>query len=76
MLKIKLFRTGKRKQPKFRIVVAEARSKSDGKYIANLGHYDPLENQESVKLDKEKYNYWLAKGAQPTRSVRLLVEKL
>ncbi len=75
MLKIKLFRTGKKNQAHFRIVVAEAKSKRDGKYVDLLGHYHPLNKNNKVKVDQKKYQNWLQKGAQPTQTVKRLVEK-
>ncbi|OGY18070.1 MAG: 30S ribosomal protein S16 [Candidatus Chisholmbacteria bacterium RIFCSPHIGHO2_12_FULL_49_9] len=75
MLKIKLFPTGKRNQRKYRIVVAVDRSKSNGKYFENLGIYDPLTEPATVRINKERYNAWLKKGAQPTQTVRLLEKK-
>ena len=76
MLKIKLFRTGKKKQPRYRIVVVEARSKRDGKYIELLGTYNPLTQPSEIKLDLEKYQSWVKKGAQPTNTVRSLYQKV
>jgi small subunit ribosomal protein S16 len=76
MLKIKLTRTGKRKQPSYRIVVVEARSKRDGKYLESLGYYNPLTKKKNrIFVDKKKYQSWIRKGAQPTVKVRKLVEK-
>lgn len=75
MLKIKLSRTGKKNQPSFRIVVAEAKSKRDGQYIDLLGFYQPLAEKNKVKVDQKKYQDWLQKGAQPTLTVKRLVEK-
>lgn len=75
MLKIKLFPTGKRNQRKFRIVVAVDRSKANGKYLENLGFYDPLTEPATVKINKERYQAWIKKGAKPTQTVRLLEEK-
>ena len=75
MLKIKLFPTGKRNQRKFRIVIAEARSKREGKYLEVLGFYDPLTDPATLSLDKERYQQWINKGAQPTQTVRLLANK-
>lgn len=76
MLKIKLQRVGKKNQPSYRIVIAEARSKLSGKYVDLLGTYDPKTNPSSFKIDKEKYKSWLKKGAQPTKTIRLLTKKL
>jgi small subunit ribosomal protein S16 len=75
MLKIKLFRTGKRGHALYRIVVAEARSKRDGKHSDLLGTYDPHTTPSEFKLDVEKYTNWLKKGAQPTETVRKLANK-
>lgn len=75
MLKIKLFRTGKRGHSLYRIVVAEARSKRDGKNSDLLGTYDPHTNPPTFNLDVEKYTNWLKKGAQPTETVRKLAKK-
>lgn len=74
MLKIKLTRVGKKNQPQYRVVVAEARSKRDGAVVDHLGHYDPLQNPASFRLDQARYQEWLAKGAQPTDTVRYLVK--
>ena len=76
MLKIKLYPTGKKNQVRYRIVVAEKRSKLNGKYIDNLGFYDPLTNPYTFSIDKTKYEQWIEKGAQPTETIRLLVKKL
>jgi len=75
MLKIKLSRFGKRGQPFYRIIVAEAKSKRDGKYVDLLGTYNPLSQAAQNKLDQKKYQDWLNKGAQPTDTVRGLFKK-
>ena len=75
MLKIRLTRTGKKNQPSYRIVVKEARSKRDGKYTELLGYYNPLTDPATIKLDKDRYQSWLKKGAQPTDTVRRLAKK-
>ena len=75
MLKIKLYRVGKRNQPSYRIVIAEARSKSNGDYVEAIGHYNPLTKPSTVTLDTKAYQAWLAKGAQPTETVRRLANK-
>ena len=76
MLKIKLTRKGKKHQPSYRIVVAEARSKRNGKYIESLGFYNPLTNPPTIKINKKAFQEWLTKGAQPTEKVKKLIEKL
>jgi small subunit ribosomal protein S16 len=75
MLKIKLSRLGKRGQPFYRIIIAEARSKRDGKYIDLLGTYNPMVSPKIIELDTEKYQAWVAKGAQPTTTVKSLYNK-
>jgi len=75
MLKIKLSRTGKRNQPRYRIVVAEAKSKRDGKVVDYLGHYDPTQNPSLISLDTKKYQHWLSQGARPTPTVNNLANK-
>lgn len=72
MLKIKLSRIGKRNQAFYRIIIAEARSKRDGKYIDLLGTYNPMVNPKEIKIDSKKYQDWLQKGAQPTETVASL----
>lgn len=74
MLKIKLSRTGKTHEPHYRIVVVEAKSKRDGKYVENLGHYSPL-NKELV-LDMVRFDDWKKKGAQPTTTVASLAKRI
>jgi len=69
-LKIKLSRGGTKKKPFYRIVVAEARSKRDGKTVDRLGFYDPKTSPPTVKIDQKKLKDWIGKGAKPTDSVR------
>ena len=76
MLKIKLARFGKKGQPHFRIIVNEARSKRDGKYVALLGHYAPTAAPKILKLDLETFNEWVKKGAQPTETVASLAKRV
>lgn len=73
MLKIRLMRTGRRNQPSYRIVVTKAQSKRDGKYVENLGNWDP--NTEELEINKKRFDYWLNHGAQPTKIVRQLYGK-
>lgn len=75
MLKIKLTRLGKRNQPHYRVVVNEAKTRRDGKYVDMLGHYNPLTNPAEIVIDMEKYASWLKKGAQPTETVAHLAKK-
>lgn len=72
--KIKLARMGMKKQPTYRVVIQEARSKRDGKFIENLGLYDPRQNPPLVQLKADRVNYWLQVGATPTDSVGRLLK--
>lgn len=76
MLKVKLTRIGKKGQPQYRIVVAEAKSKRDGFHLAELGYYNPGSTPAEFRLDQSAYAAWLKKGAQPTSTIRSLVTKL
>ena len=76
MLKIKLARFGKNKQPHYRIVVNEARDKRDGKYVALLGHYAPTQTPKLLTVNLPEYTEWLKKGATPTDTVASLVKRL
>jgi small subunit ribosomal protein S16 len=69
MLKIKLARFGKKKQPHYRIVLNEARDKRDGQYVAQIGHYAPAQNPKLLVIDVEAYQDWIKKGATPTDTV-------
>lgn len=75
MLKIKLSRTGKRGFATYKIIVNEAKSKRDGRYVELLGFYDPNTNPKTIKLNKKRLQFWLSQGAQPTDTVRRLIKK-
>lgn len=75
MLKIKLARFGKKKQPAYRIVVNEAKSKRDGQYTAMIGRYAPTEIPKILEVDVPAFEAWVKKGAQPTETVTRLVER-
>ena len=74
MLKIKLARFGKRKQPHYRVVINEARDKRDGSYVEMIGYYGPTQKPKLLEIDVKKYDAWVAKGAQPTETVAFLYE--
>ncbi len=74
MLKIKLTRIGKTGESHYRIVVAERRSKRDGKFIDELGYYSPQTEPATIKVDRQKLQAWLKKGAQPTQTLKLLLK--
>ena len=75
MVKIRLRRVGAKKAPYYRIVVADSRSPRDGRFIEEIGYYDPMADGEKLKVDKERVAYWIANGAQPTDTVRGLLNK-
>lgn len=75
MVKIRLRRMGKKNQPSYRIVVADSRSPRNGRFIENIGHYNPLTDPETVVFDKARALYWLANGAQPTEAVERMLKK-
>jgi small subunit ribosomal protein S16 len=67
---------GSKKKPKYRIVVMEKSRARDGRYVDILGQYDPKKNPATFNLDKEKYAYWVSKGAQPSDTVRSFLKKV
>ncbi|MCE5220448.1 MAG: 30S ribosomal protein S16 [Clostridium sp.] len=71
-VKIRLRRMGAKKAPFYRIVVADSRSPRDGKFIEEIGYYNPLTEPVEVKVNEEKANKWLSSGAQPTDVVKRL----
>ena len=74
-VKIRLRRMGKKKAPFYRIVVADSRYPRDGRFIEEIGYYDHMTDPVTIKVDKEKVDKWLATGAQPTETVRSLINK-
>ena len=74
-VKIRLKRIGAKKNPYYRVVVADSRSPRDGKFIEEIGTYDPMTEPASVKIDAEKASAWLKNGAQPTETVKSLFVK-
>ena len=74
MVKIRLQRFGAHKAPKYRIVAADSKSPRDGKFLEVVGTYNPLTNPATVTVDAEKVQAWLAKGAQPTVTVKNILE--
>jgi small subunit ribosomal protein S16 len=75
MVKIRLKRMGAKKAPFYRVVVADSRYPRDGRFIEEVGYYDPMTEPATVKLDNEKIAKWIANGAQPTDTVKALIEK-
>lgn len=75
MLAIRLMRMGAKKSPSYRVVVKEKLSKRDGAYVENVGFYNPTREPAEVRLKMDRVNYWLARGAQPTDTVRQLIRQ-
>jgi small subunit ribosomal protein S16 len=75
MVKIRLRRLGAKKAPFYRIIVADSRSPRDGKFIEEIGYYNPLVEPSEIKVDAEKAKQWMSNGAQPTDTVRHLLKK-
>ena len=75
MVKMRLTRMGQKKAPFYRVVVADSRYPRDGRFIEEIGYYNPLTDPVEVKLDADKAKAWLAKGAQPTETVKDLLKK-
>ena len=75
MVKIRLRRMGAKKAPFYRIVVADSRYPRDGRFIEELGTYNPLKEPAEIKVDAERAKKWIADGAQPTDTVRTLLKK-
>jgi small subunit ribosomal protein S16 len=72
-VKMRLIRMGKKKAPSYRVVVVDGRSPRDGRYIEQIGRYDPLQDPSLVEIDNEKAARWLSNGAQPTEAVEKLL---
>ena len=75
MVKIRLKRMGMKKKPFYRVVVADERASRDGRFIDELGYYNPVSNPVELKIDAEKVQQWIKNGAQPTDTVRGLLKK-
>lgn len=73
-VKIRLTRIGKKRQPSYRVVVTDSRNSRDGRYIEQLGRYDPRQEPSLVEIDTERATYWLANGAQPSPQAKKLLE--
>jgi small subunit ribosomal protein S16 len=72
-LKIKLTRIGRKNNPKYRIVIAEAHSRRDGAYLENVGTYDPIAKENNINVKKDRIDYWISKGAQFTKGTQRLL---
>ena len=74
-VKIRLRRMGAKKAPFYRVVVADSRYPRDGRFIEEIGYYNPMTNPADIKIDAEKAQKWIANGAQPTDTVKVLLKK-
>ena len=74
-VKIRLKRMGMKKKPFYRVVVADIRSPRDGRFIEEIGYYDPMTEPATIKIDAEAAKKWMANGAQPTDTARMLLKK-
>jgi len=74
-VKIRLSRVGAKKQPTYRIVVAEERSKRDGRLVEQLGHFDPRTEPPTIVLNEERARYWLGVGARPTNALGIILRR-
>ena len=74
-VKIRLKRMGAKKAPFYRVVVADSRSPRDGRFIEEIGYYNPCTEPSEVKIDADKVKQWIANGAQPTDTVKALLKK-
>jgi len=75
MVRIRLTRKGSKKKPFYRVVAADQRAPRDGRFIEQLGYYDPMKEPFLIKLDLERVDYWLSKGAQPSETAGRLIER-
>lgn len=75
MVKIRLKRMGAHKKPFYRVIVADSKSPRDGRFIEEIGIYDPMKEPALIQIDQEKALKWIEKGAQPTDTVRALMKK-
>lgn len=76
MLAIRLRRAGSKGRPFFRVVVTEAKSAREGRFVEVVGHYNPRTRPETLVIDRERLTHWLSKGARPSDSVRTLVARM
>ena len=75
MVKIRLKRMGMKKMPFYRLVVTDSRTPRDGRFIEEIGYYNPLTDPIDLKINEERAKYWLGTGAQPTDTVKALLKK-
>ena len=74
-VKMRLTRMGAKKAPFYRVIIADSRSPRDGRFIEEIGYYNPMTNPAEIKIDAEKAKKWIGNGAQPTETVKSLLKK-
>ena len=74
-VRLRLTRKGANKKPYYRLIAADSKASRDGKFLEILGTYNPMRNPVEIKIDKDRVNYWLEKGASPSESVRAILTK-
>ena len=74
-VKMRLRRMGAKKAPTYRVIIADSRSPRDGRFIEEIGYYNPMTNPAEIKIDADKAKKWIANGAQPTETVKSLLKK-
>ena len=74
-VKMRLKRMGMKKKPFYRVVIADIHSPRDGRFIEEIGYYDPMKQPADINIDSDRAKYWLGVGAQPTDTVRILLKK-
>ena len=74
-VKMRLRRMGAKKAPTYRVIVADSRSPRDGRFIEEIGYYNPISNPVEIKIDAEKAQNWIKNGAQPTETAKALLKK-
>lgn len=75
MVRIRLTRRGAKKKPFYRVIAADQRARRDGRFIEQLGYYDPMKDPFDLRLDVERVDFWLSQGAQPSETVNRLIAK-
>jgi small subunit ribosomal protein S16 len=73
-VRVRLTRVGGKKNPNWRVVVADQRSPRDGRFIESIGHYNPQTDPSTIEIDEDRLQHWLARGAQPTNTVKQLMK--
>ena len=75
MVKIRMKRFGSKNRPQWRIVVADSKSPRDGRFVEEIGFYNPLLIEEKFEIDKGRYSYWIKRGAQPSQAIKSLIKR-